>query len=190
MNREQNVKTWLNEKKYLGAVRMKSNYSSVIASSEFFFKLASLFESLYERERRQKRDLENGGDYSECRVVESENVISRDLTARIDSIYLYLDSISTIGSRGYGNQTNGTKRAHLTNARSRFTLGFARVLGTAITERVKSSSVVKTSICHRWVFVVWKKTVTGYRLYFEKVGRLSPLPAIKTGPEKRKASLV
>lgn len=90
-------------------------------------------------------------------MVESENVISRDLTARIDSIYLYLDSISTIGSRGYGNQTNGTKRAHLTNARSRFTLGFARVLGTAITERVKSSSVVKTSICHRRVFVVWKK---------------------------------
>lgn len=157
MNREQNVKTWLNEKKYLGAVRTKNSYSSVIASSVFFQVSFIVRKFIRERERRQKRDLENGGDYSECRVVESENVISRDLTARIDSIYLYLDSISTIGSRGYGNQTNGTKRAHLTNAWSRFTLGFARVLGTAITERVKSSSVVKTSICHRRVFVVWKK---------------------------------
>lgn len=54
MNREQNVKTWLNEKKYLGAVSTKNNYSSVIASSEFFFKLASLFESLYGREKEDK----------------------------------------------------------------------------------------------------------------------------------------
>lgn len=156
MNREQNVKSWLNEKKYLGAVRTKNSYSSVIASSEFFFKLASLFESLYGREKEDKSAIwKTEGIIASVAWLNPKmwfHVISQRGSTRSTS-----DSISTIGSRGYGNQTNGTKRAHLTNARSRFTLGFARVLGTAITERVKSSSVVKTSICHRRVFVVWKK---------------------------------